>query len=235
MNFLALFRHGVPRSARAVREPPPHVAVADDYPGLRRIHEPEINLAIWRRGLPAELRHWLDKLPYAQLPQRRVMIGPHEHEAVVRALVTENLAAVPPVADALVADITGMIKIFRDLSGYETLQLRLEGIDNASCKKFHTDHVGLRLLVTYKGAGTQWLPEHAVDRLALGCCENHDICRNRGAVETLERGHAAILKGSAYRPAAVGGIVHRSPPIKEKGRARLLLCLDKPYCHTGRQ
>ncbi|HUN98970.1 MAG TPA: DUF1826 domain-containing protein [Bradyrhizobium sp.] len=40
---------------------------------LARINEPDIDLLIWRRTLPATLGEWLDALPAHRLPQGRVL------------------------------------------------------------------------------------------------------------------------------------------------------------------
>lgn len=231
MGFLDLLKRRRLDTAVAVPSAlPAHVGLATGYADLECIKQPHINLAIWPRTIPPSLAQWLDQLPYEQLPNKRIMLGGQQEQDQIAALVKCNLTVATAATEHLISDISEIVTRFRQLTGYDMLQLRLERIDNPACKKFHTDRVGLRLLVTYRGTGTEWLPEYAVNRNALGCCENHDICKNYEASQKMGRGHIGIFKGSAYASGAVDGIVHRSPPVKGRKNVRLLLCLDKPYC-----
>ena len=46
--------------------------------------------------------------------------------------------------------------------------LRLDGIDHPMCPRFHTDKLKCRLVTTYVGPATQWIPHHLVNRSKLG-------------------------------------------------------------------
>lgn len=231
MGFLGLLtRRGLDTSVAVPPALHAHVGLATGYADLECIKEPHINLAIWPRSIPPSLALWLDQLPYEQLPNDRIILDGRQERNQIAALVKGNMNVVTTVTEYFIGDITEIVSQFRQLTGCGALQLRLERIDSPACKKFHADRIGLRLLVTYRGAGTEWLPEHAVNRNALGCCENHDICKNYRAVQKLGRGHIGILKGSDYAHGTIDGIVHRSPSVKGRKNARLLLCLDKPYC-----
>ena len=46
--------------------------------------------------------------------------------------------------------------------------LSLRVLDKAMCPRFHVDHVPCRLITTYTGVTTQWLPHTSVDRSKLG-------------------------------------------------------------------
>ena len=45
--------------------------------------------------------------------------------------------------------------------------LSLRVLDKAMCPRFHVDHVPCRLITTYTGVTTQWLPHTSVDRSKL--------------------------------------------------------------------
>jgi hypothetical protein len=98
------------------------------------------------------------------------------------------------------------------------------------CPKFHVDKVPCRLITTYTGAATEWLPHDPVNWRILGSnvptivgsepgiCESDDI-------EILETGAVALLKGESWEGNEGCGLVHRSPNIAE-GSKRLLLTID---------
>jgi Protein of unknown function (DUF1826) len=209
---------------------PAHVRVVDDFAGLTCIKNADINLAILPRSIPPAIEQWLKELPFKQFPNGRVLLEGFNERATLQELIACNLRKPYPAADLMLDDISAIIARFRQLSNYSALQVRLDAVDHYGCKKFHTDAVGLRLLSTYHGAGTEWLPETAVDRKALGCCEAHDICTDISAIQRMDTGYIGILKGSVYDNKTTGGIVHRSPPVKGERNGRLLLCVDKPYC-----
>lgn len=83
---------------------------------------------------------------------------------------------------------------------------RLKLLEKAMCPRFHTDHVALRLLVTYSGAGTEWQRDaDATEHQQIGA------------------GDVALLKGSAWNDTKDEAIWHRSP---QTTGTRLLLSMD---------
>ncbi|WP_149535369.1 DUF1826 domain-containing protein [Siccirubricoccus phaeus] len=209
--------------------PPPHPGAPTRYQGacvsgaspevLADILRPECNLAIWHRTLPRRLRTGLRPL-LAAAPFSVSAEG--ELEAALTVL-TEALPA--PPGFELLQDIAQLALFFAALAETgEAVRLRLEGITGPACHRWHADAVGLRLLCTYCGPGTEFLPlaggaeaARALDPAALPC--------PAGRVAT---GAAALLKGEAYPGNAGFGCLHRSPPAGAGPRARLLLCLDEP-------
>ena len=53
---------------------------------------------------------------------------------------------------------------FCDLQKRDTINIWIG--TNRGCRRYHIDNVPQRLLVTYAGKGTEWLPEEAADRNA---------------------------------------------------------------------
>ncbi|MCY7293820.1 DUF1826 domain-containing protein [Alteromonas sp. a30] len=58
--------------------------------------------------------------------------------------------------------------MFGFLFGLEEVGLRLSVLDKAMCPRFHVDKVPFRLVTTYSGIGSQWLPNEQVNREKLG-------------------------------------------------------------------
>ena len=132
--------------------------------------------------------------------------------------------------DVLRADIAWLIDAFSYLFDQREVGLRLAVLDKVMCPKFHVDKVPCRLITTYTGIATEWLPNDLVNRCFLGPnartnvgCEA-GICKS-GDIEILETGAVALLKGESWEGNEGCGLVHRSPRIEDKSR-RLLLTLD---------
>ncbi|GAB5471891.1 MAG: hypothetical protein Kilf2KO_49210 [Rhodospirillales bacterium] len=123
-----------------------------------------------------------------------------------------------PMRDLLVEDIAALADAFARITRSDLIDLRLEGIAHDACWKFHRDCVEARLLTTYHGSATEWVPpSHSQE--ALSAQQSF-----QGPIERLSAHGVGLFKGSYARPGS--GIVHRSPPIAGTGETRLLICLN---------
>ena len=106
-----------------------------------------------------------------------------------------------------------------------SFRLLLTTVNTDMCRKFHTDINDLRLLCTYIGPGTLWLPDEIVDGKALQAGkEDTEIVIDAQQIQQVPTGDVVILKGALY--AGANPILHRSPSIKEHGEKRFLLRID---------
>ena len=121
--------------------------------------------------------------------------------------------------------------MFCCLFGIQEAGLRFTVLNRAMCPRFHVDVVPCRLVTTYQGAGTQWLPHHLVDRSKLGMGNNGRSDEQSGLfaapndIQNLTSGDVALLKGERWLENEGGGLVHRSPNLPT-GMHRLLTRLD---------
>ena len=196
------------------------VAVSGAEPEvLLDVLRPEVNLAVWHRHLPAMLGPAIRRLTEAA-PFTAVVEG--EPEAAVDALAAK-LPAAPPID--LLLDIRALAAAFATVANTGgAVRIRLEAITGPACHRWHADAVGLRLLCTYRGPGTEWLP------IAGGACAARGLDPKALPCERTQvaTGAVAILKGERFAGNAGFGCIHRSPPAGPGERARLLLCLDEP-------
>ncbi|CAO3428916.1 DUF1826 domain-containing protein [Azospirillum endophyticum] len=197
-----------------------HVAQCRTAATLSAIRRPDLTLAIWRRRLPAGVS------------AQSAGVAAHGLSCHLATSSDEAsgdlLAALPPrrIAGPLLTDIVALVRLYADIVGCMAVRLRLDSLPGNGCRFFHVDHVGLRLLCTYRGAGTQWLPDGAVTRSALGRGDNDAVLSDPGHIQSLRAGHVALLKGEGWPGNRGHGLVHRSPPADPSGAPRLLLCLD---------
>lgn len=125
------------------------------------------------------------------------------------------LAALGDLPAALGEDIAGLARRFMDLMHVSAIRLRLDGVTTNACKKVHTDYADVRLITTYAGPGTDYLPYGAADN-GGDCC-----------LERVPTGAIALFKGRTYAPSHAP-CLHRSPPIEGSDATRLVLVIDTP-------
>lgn len=218
----------LPNSPAPLTAPHPQRPRADGQVALDRtscalsaILRSDVNLAVWQRRLPAGIAAQCARLGRADRPSFLL--------ATTAEDVAEDLAAALPscwIDGPLLRDIVRLVRIYTGIVGCPAIRLRLDSLADDGCRFFHVDHVGLRLLCTYQGSGTHWLPDGAVTRSALGRGDNDAVLRDPRRLRTLRAGHVALLKGEEWPGNRGRGLVHRSPPADPSGAPRLLLCLD---------
>ena len=200
-------------------------AFGPDLSILSEIYQPEVNLSVWNREVDPALEGEADAL-VASYPSFQKSLGMRADEAPA---ALQNFFPKQNY-DGLRADIAWLIDAFSYLFDLREVGLRLAVLDNAMCPKFHVDKVPCRLITTYTGVATEWLPHDRVNRRFLGpnspsiVGSQPGICES-GDIEILETGAVALLKGESWDGNEGCGLVHRSPSIAE-GRKRLLLTID---------
>ena len=103
-----------------------------------------------------------------------------------------------------VIDMAGVCNIFCETLATNTVGFCLA--TQRACQRYHIDHVPLRLLVTYYGRGTEWVPDTAVDRLAYDSgMPNDKILTSNKARKFLNAWDIAIFRGGP------DGLLHRTP------------------------
>lgn len=208
----------------------PHAIEITQTADLALIYRPEVNLCVLHR--PATL--WMQGFVARLLSgpwhiERELKIG--TQRPLLEALLPAEVHALPG-AEAWLADVEHLVDLFRDLFEPEGLGLRLKTLDKAMCPRFHVDKVPVRLVCTYGGPGTEWLPNDAADRTKLGhsACGLPDaesgLILDPSAVRSMPIHAIGLLKGTLWEGNAERGAIHRSPkPTPEQPR-RLLLTLD---------
>ena len=93
------------------------------------------------------------------------------------------------------------------------------------CKRYHIDNVPVRLLVTYYGKGTEWVPSNACNYSAYyNGKQNEKIILNKNKKKFIEPWHIAIFKGQKSIRGEKG-ILHRTPDEAINSKS-LLMRLD---------
>jgi hypothetical protein len=180
----------------------------------------DVNLAIWQRQLPAQVEDFAAlvlSLGQALADEREIDVD-EQQPPRLEGLLRE--AADLHGYEGFVADVEWLVAAYTCLLGARRIGLRLRVLDGAMCPRFHVDHVPLRLLTTYSGAGSEWLEEGMIDRRRL--------LNDPPPVDNIRRlltGEVALLKGEKWQGNEGRGLIHRSP-LTPVGQRRLLLSLD---------
>ncbi len=188
--------------------------------GLAVLNDAGVELAIWERALPPAFRDWIGGVAGPDLPDFRILVSPDDLPRAVAPLLDDSGLAAGDMRDVLIADMQALVRTFADVTGTDLVDVRLDRIDHDACWKFHRDTVQARLVTTYRGAATEWVP------LAHGEQAIADQKEYDGPLQRLADHDVALFKGNRAGPGS--GVVHRSPPIAGTGQTRLLLCLNKP-------
>jgi len=196
-----------------------NAAISNDANILQDIHIKTKNIAIYQRELEP-LKNMLDQIT-EQSVECRASGTIKEITTSLNTYFTNEL----PEHKILLDDILNLLRLFEQVTKASSFRLLLATVNTNMCRKFHTDINDLRLLCTYAGPGTCWLPDEAVNQKALqkgGV--NQEIVADEKLIQQVQTGEVVLLKGALYPEASP--ILHRSPSIEKNGEKRLLLRID---------
>lgn len=215
-----------PVDARSIR---PHYPrswfVTHDPMQLEQIFKEGISVGVLRRAPDPVLQtYWAGHA--VRSVERIVRI---DTEVPLFATVLHELGDPP---DELTQELLRLLRLYAALADCRWVGLRLCVTDTVPCRRFHVDRVGLRLICTWQGRGTQWLEHQDVNRRWLGHGTPRDVpdeCSGlirRGAqIHELRTFDIGVFKGEAWPGNEARGAVHRSPAVNN-GQRRVMLTLD---------
>ena len=183
---------------------------------LAGVADPATTLAIWRRHLSDPLRDAADKIseraldyvtsfdPFCEREQRRAK---------------QELAGVTGGDGArLHDDLLDLSRRYAQASRSRKVKIRLETVRDDGCRRFHLDNVVMRLVVAYRGPGTQWVSP------AFAAAARDQQTAYEGPLNCLNTGDVALFRGK--KSGAPDLIYHRSPPLPQGAPARLVGVID---------
>ena len=221
-----------PLARRDVDAHPAMIEVATSA-DLAGILDPSVNLCVWRRPERAEITALASRVA-GSLGSRSRFVFERDDGGMYQA-VTDFLPAAAWDVDRRAAsawrdDVLSICELFANCVEAAAAVVVLEGPSEATCPRFHVDRVGIRMLVTYSGPGTEWLEESDVDRRWLGAAgdglpdDQDGVLRDGAEIRSLPPFSVALFKGEAWPGAERRGVVHRSPD--PCGAPRVLLRVD---------
>lgn len=104
---------------------------------------------------------------------------------------------------ALAADLVAWMELLEELTGVSRFGVRIAAAMAPMCPNFHVDRINLRLVVAYRGPGTEVLVARRSTGAPLPSALGLPIV-------AASEGDAVLLKGEAFGD-RFGGAIHRSP------------------------
>jgi hypothetical protein len=178
-----------------------------------------ITVCGWQRTLSQSVSDYSALLAQHQIKIVRAMSS-KEVFCVLNSLLPDS-----EYKHAFLEDVHLLSDMMCCLFDCETVGLRLTTLDHAMCPKFHTDKISGRLICTYIGKGTQWLPHAADDLVSLQQTKAYTQMLDDLTILSAKQGDVLLLKGDAWSKNHDKGAIHRSPPTA-LDQKRVLLTLD---------
>lgn len=205
------------------------IVISNHFADLSRIYEDDVNLCLIERPFPAAIEQFV----YRALHE----VGSVEISQPVDPLHFDfgklwPQAAQLPGYHVCLEDVTMLASAFCELFERREAGLRLRTLDKAMCPRFHVDRVPARLICSYGGIGTEWLPEYALDRSKLGMGARglpdaeSGLIADPTAIRQMPAYAVGLMKGENWEGNEGHGLVHRSPQPTAVQPRRLLLTLD---------
>ena len=136
----------------------------DDAAAISEIFQEEINISVWQRKLNSAIKQ-ASELIIKSNPNLQIsgVIKPNEvNEILISEIGSDE------ILKYFYKDVSMLVKMFHYLLDIKNIGFRLRVLDHAMCPRFHVDRVPCRLITTYRGIASEWLPHNKVDRGKLG-------------------------------------------------------------------
>lgn len=209
---------------------------------ISRLNWKTVHAALWERQLAPTVLASFRRLTHGQAFALQSHLDPRSDNParLVQGLpkIVPWLGQGPIVGDEvaraeLAADLVVLCAALGHATGRWQQRVKISVVDHEACPKFHVDNVPLRVVCSYVGNGTEYVPEPAVDRAALKRAgdeawpperANRSICRRPELVVHPAPGDVLWLRGEKFDGANTPGAVHRSPAGAPS--RRLVLTID---------
>ncbi|MEM8764383.1 MAG: DUF1826 domain-containing protein [Bacteroidota bacterium] len=127
---------------------------------LEKIHSRTKNIAICQRSVAALEQN------LATTIEKPIEFRSSGIVEEISILLKEYFQAQSHLDEALMQDVLRLLGLFGQLTQVSTFRLSLVKLSSTMCPRFHADNNQLRMLCTYYGPGTLWLPDQAANRKA---------------------------------------------------------------------
>ncbi|MFL2988686.1 MAG: DUF1826 domain-containing protein [Candidatus Neomarinimicrobiota bacterium] len=202
-------------------------SISNEYSNINNIFNEKINISIWKRNLSSNIENAVKILlnKNSDLEFSELLNKYNSMEILINKFGEDEKLL------CFYKDITNLIEKFCSLFNIKDSWLRIDAIDKPMCPRFHSDYVKCRLITTYLGPATQWLPNSLVNRDKLGHGNNglpdneSGLFSKYSDIKQMNVGDVGLLKGEAWINNEGFGLVHRSPDVIENHK-RLYVTLD---------
>jgi len=182
------------------------VLKTDTLKDLKKFPEKKALLGLLPRKAPKEAELFFEKvmqLPFAKFGTVTKNNAVEDILKIIGDGIQDQYKS-DPFFDYWINDMADVSKLFCEVQQKPSIGFWLG--TQRGCRRYHVDNVPLRMLVTYAGTGTEWLPDFAADRQAfLDGERNEQILKDPSALQYMDKWDIAIFKGGPK------GLLHRTP------------------------
>lgn len=193
---------------------------------LGEIFSASTSVAIWKREINEKISSYFEHTFRAFGLGTRVVLS--------MDTLKEELDQLLPEYDGkseAAEDIYLLSDMLTCLFACDAVGLRLVPLTSAMCPSFHVDNIPVRLVNTYVGSGTEWLPVEALHETSASNAAHHahqphfGACYDERHIQQMDTFDVGLLKGKAWQKQEKLAAVHRSCSL-QKNEKRMLLTLD---------
>ncbi len=177
-------------------------------------------ISIAERRLDPHIRAALESADMSQLGTIRLAGSAQTIRRRIAQRLTGGTLLLSSLALWLGDDIDALMQLFSKLTDAEAFLVRLEAVSDDGCSRFHADNVRYRLITTYSGPGSEWISPPYPPKLQDGTVFSPE------AIERLQPGWIAIMRGRKAETKTMPALLHRSPPMTGGRQPRLFLAID---------
>ncbi len=203
--------------------------ISSRFADLARIYEDDVNLCLITRPMPRDIETFVSTALKGRAGvEISTPVDPDHYDFGRLWPQVAELAGYRAWLD----DVILLCEAFAELFGLNQVGLRLRTLDKAVCPRFHVDRVPVRLICSYGGIGTEWLPEYAINRamLGMGACRvpdnQSDLITDATAIRQMPAYTVGLMKGEHWEGNEGRGLVHRSPTPTAVQPRRLIMTID---------
>jgi hypothetical protein len=200
-------------------EVPENLCATQTELGFDRILESGKNVLLYFWSPTTELKRRIAKAKFSDLL---------EYTEILSADGLDTLSSRAPdqLTSLILLEMRSALAAFAALQPGVPLKVSFCKALDRTCPLFHVDRVSLRLLCTFRGPGTEWLPDSMVNRKQLGRGSNRKVTKPGTLVYEVGPFQICILKGKSFKGNSNAGAVHRSPAVPDTRDGRWFLRVD---------
>lgn len=186
----------------------------------------DTSVTVWRRDIDLSICQYFEQVFRSLGLGLRGVFHMDSLKAGLGELLPEHQAR-----QTVINDIYLLADMLTCLFDCDEVGLRLVPLSSAMCPSFHTDNIAVRLVNTYLGPGTQWLPSEALHKSPVvgGHTNMHKTASGfyyaQDAIQQMDTFDVGLLKGSAWEQHEHMAALHRSCQVDSEQK-RVLLTLD---------
>lgn len=192
---------------------------------LSEIFSSHTSVAVWERHFNSKINRYFQRAFQSLGMGIRGVFSMNS----LKDEINEKLPNFEGKQDA-VNDIYLLSDMLTCLFDCDNVGLRLAPLKSAMCPRFHYDNIPVRLVNTYVGMGTQWLPVEAVQAPSHNSKGdvskiNAGVYYDKNHIQQMNTFDVGLLKGKAWPQQEQMAALHRSCQLS-KDEKRVLLTLD---------